>query len=103
MTGVRAPLISQLKRKERHSGGAVRTMGDDTARKLEKGMRKPFGWMDHDHTSARTDLEADFVSVFRSLTPEQQDSVHQMARVLARANKPPDIDPGDPHRVGPTH
>lgn len=48
--GVSPAYISQLKTRSAHSGsGKARSVGDDTARKLEQAFGKPQGWMDNAH------------------------------------------------------
>jgi len=105
LTGVKAPTISQLRRPTFYKNGVERTMGDDIARKLEKGMGKPLGWMDHPHVATADADEAGLLSVYRLLTPEQRDHLGKLADMLARANRPKaDGDlplPSDPTRKRP--
>jgi hypothetical protein len=48
-SGVPSALISQLRNKIAYPSGKARNMGDITARNIERGMGKPFGWMDRSH------------------------------------------------------
>lgn len=48
--GTEASYLSQIT-----SARGTREIGDELARKLEKGFRKPHGWMDQDHAINRTD------------------------------------------------
>jgi hypothetical protein len=108
LTGVKAPYISQLRNIRDHSGGKRRTMGDDTARKLEVGMEKPYGWMDTDHGPAQTHDEAQLVDSYRMLTKGQREKLMGMAEELAELNAaatangmPPSED--RPGRKSPPH
>lgn len=44
-----AAYLSQIKNKAKTRGGTVRGVGGDLARKLERGMGKPAGWLDNVH------------------------------------------------------
>jgi transcriptional regulator with XRE-family HTH domain len=48
-TTVPTSQISQVLNERLHTGGKARQIGDNTARKLERGMAKPLGWMDRLH------------------------------------------------------
>lgn len=50
-------------------------MGDKQARKLEKGMDKPPGWMDVDRTVAKDWQEAAILDKLRQLTDSQRQAV----------------------------
>lgn len=86
LTGVKPPVISQLRRQEKHSSGAPRLIGDEIARRLEKGMGKPEGWMDQDHTEAHTSQEATMLDVFRLLTDSQRERILGTAEEFAELN-----------------
>ena len=61
LTGVPPPYLSQLINRVPNTTGTPRTIGDDTARKRERGMQKAEGWMDTDHYTkgiAFTELNA---------------------------------------------
>lgn len=98
LTGVNAPTISQLRRITRYRNGTERTMGDDIARKLEKGMSKPHGWMDHPHDITKNADEAEFLRTFRALTQEQREHLAATAELLAKSNRtgPKDGEPLPP-------
>lgn len=87
LTGVKAPTISQLRRVTYYPNGVERTMGDDIARKLEQGMGKPVGWMDHPHDTTRTLDEVEFLRTYRALTAEQREHLAATAELFARTNK----------------
>ena len=93
LTGVAQPHISMLKRQIAHSGGAVRTIGDDTARALEKAG-KPRGWMDHDHSSGVSDQALRLYRVVDGLTPEQRQIILQTAEAFAAGNSTPPPEDG---------
>lgn len=99
LTGVKAPTISQLRRVTTYANGVERTMGDDIARKLEKGMGKPVGWMDHSHEVTRDGDEAEFLQTYRLLTPEQRTHLASLAEMLAKANATQPESPAAPDRV----
>lgn len=68
-TGVSAAYISQLVTRAITPSGKVRNMGDATAEKLERGMKKEPGWLDQDEL---TPEERTLLSAFRSLPLELQ-------------------------------
>ena len=84
-TGVPGPQISQFLNGRFHQGGKERGLGDDAARKLERGMNKPKGWMDIVHTHV-SDKEQAILSVFAQLTDAQRELLEQQAREMARLN-----------------
>lgn len=86
-TQVPAPFISQFLKARKHQGGGVRSMGDETARKLERGTNKPKGWMDvthDDHTTS--DAERRHLLTLRLLTPAQRELLERQAIEFARLN-----------------
>lgn len=87
LTGVKAPTISQLRRQTHYPNGVERTMGDDIARKLEQGMDKPLGWMDHQHDTTRSRDEVEFLRTFRTLTAEQREHLAATAELFAKNNR----------------
>lgn len=87
LTGVKAPTISQLRRLTRYPNGVERMMGDDIARKLEKGMGKAIGWMDHPHDETKSHEEADFLRLYRLLTAEQREHLAVTADLFAKSNR----------------
>jgi len=53
VSGVSRIYLNQIKKQRPDpSTGKTRNVGDALARKLEKGMGKPEGWMDKDHSDA---------------------------------------------------
>lgn len=98
LTGVPQALISQIRNRTPHPSGVPRGIGDETARKLERGMNKQSGWMDRDHGEAATVNEADLLDLFRDLTPEQRIALLETARQLGELNRfkrPPPPGTGD--------
>lgn len=96
-TTVPAPFVSQLRNNVINRSGSPRTIGDDTARKLEAGMHKQEGWMDQDHSLARNADEASLLDLLRGLTPWQLKHIVGTAEEFAglnasvrMASKPPD-------------
>jgi hypothetical protein len=95
LTNVPAPYISQLKKPTKHSAkGRFRTMGDDTARALEKGMGKPSGWMDHDHSGSMDDRALRLAAKIGRLTPEQRQILEQTADAFVSTNGVPPPEDG---------
>lgn len=93
LSGVPQPYISQLKLASVHSSGAIRTMGDDTARALEVGMNKPSGWMDHDHHAGTSDQARRLAAIAGTLTPTQIRLLILTAEAFVESNgKPPPED-----------
>lgn len=86
-SGVAASQISQTSRQVLHQGQKPRKIGDDTARKLERGMNKHEGWMDmpHDVRISREDEEV--VGSLQALTPSQRALIEQQIREFARLNR----------------
>lgn len=87
-TQVAAPFISQFLRHEQHQGGLERAMGDRQARKFERGMLKPEGWMDVDRTIASDWKEAAILDKLRMLSDEQRQAVVQVIDQFARPSTP---------------
>ncbi len=109
-SGVKDSLLSVLRNAKVHSDtGRARKIGDDTARKLEKGMSKPAGWMDVDHSEARDHLEAAYLDSLRRLTPSQRAQLLRLAAEFVSANEaaapsPTPAAPTDTPRLGtPRH
>lgn len=87
-TEVKDSLLSVLINAKVHSDtGKARKIGDDTARQLEKGMSKPTGWMDVDHTEASDHIEADYLDSLRKLTPSQRAQIARLAAEFVSANE----------------
>lgn len=91
LTGVKAPIISQLRRVTYYTNGVERTMGEDVARHLERAMGKPLGWMDQRHDVTNTVEETEFLRTYRALRPDQQAALAALAQTMAR-DAPPQID-----------
>lgn len=74
LTSVPPPYISQLlagATNQEDRGGKARVVGDDTARKLERGMGREAGWLDHEHPAdAQMAIEAEVLQMLRQLTEE---------------------------------
>lgn len=85
-TKVPQPYINQLAKGTKLASGNERSLGDDTARKLEKGMEKPVGWLDKDHSmpmlfSELNGLEGQLVTLYRKLDESGKEDL------LSRANE----------------
>lgn len=94
-SGVAQPFVNQLAKGTTHPDGTPRAIGDETARKLEKGMDKPNGWMDRDHTLAMLfseldGLEGQLVTLYRKLDEEGRNALLAHANDLfSKANPEP--------------
>ena len=96
LTGVPQPYISQVRRGVAYSADNTkqRVMGNTVARRLEKAMGKPQGWMDADHASidVHDDLsgrEGQLIALFRLLAPaEQVELVGELTRRLRKLQTP---------------
>ncbi len=103
-TTVPAALISQLRNSVTNKSGRTRTIGDETARKLEGGMRKRIGWMDQDHSLARNIDEAAMLDLMRALTPTQLSHIIGTAEEFAGMNaatQPGALSPEDQRQLAP--
>lgn len=93
LSGVPAPVISQVRRGVQHSAGkGARVMGPDVARRLETTMLKPRGWMDTDHSALNigadlTGREGQLIGLFR-LLPEHDQAV-LINNLTERLRQPP--------------
>lgn len=90
LTNVPQPFVHQLAKGVPLSSGNQRSIGDETARKLERGMTKPLGWMDKDHTmpmlfSELNGLEGQLVTLYRNLDDEGRDELLTLANNLFSA------------------
>lgn len=63
-------------------------MGDRQARKFERGMLKPEGWMDVDRTIASDWKEAAILDKLRLLSDEQRQAVVQVIDQFSRPSTP---------------
>ena len=89
LSGVKPSFISMLSRHAVHSDtGKRRQIGDDTATKLEQGMRKPPGWMDIDRSQAQDYKEAALLDKMRLLTPGQLDAIERLMDQLSAGPGP---------------
>ncbi len=71
-TGISPAYISQLAGRAKTQSGSRRGIGDETARKLEEGMRKDPGWLDQ---AELTPSERRLLSLWRTLPLESHDFV----------------------------
>lgn len=78
-TGLAPAYISQMKNRTLTAAGSPRGIGHDAARKLEAGMGKPEGWLDHADLDP---LERDLLAVFRALSDEGQEFLVARARAI---------------------
>lgn len=69
-------------------------MGDETARKLERGMQKIKGWMDVAHATADGD-SSEVLAQLQALTPEQRAIVEAHIAEFARLNRQAEPQPPD--------
>ena len=106
LTKVPAPLVSQIKNGVINpSSGKPRTIGDDTARKLERGMGKKEGWLDADHSAmmfgALNAMEAQLITLFRALTDDDRDDILREANNVFSARFKGVASPSNPWANAP--
>jgi transcriptional regulator with XRE-family HTH domain len=84
--GVSIAYLSQIK-----SNKTKRGMGDDVARRLERGMKKQPGWMDVQQgvkarTSKRppTSAEWELLDAYRDCTQEGQEAIYSLCQQLRK-------------------
>jgi hypothetical protein len=87
-TGVPSPQLSQFLSRAPHQGGGPRGLGDDSARKLERGMGKPKGWMDVEHATVSAD-DAKTVDQLKLLTASQRQLIDAQITEFVRLNLGP--------------
>ena len=80
-------MISQTSRKALHQGGKVRLIGDETARKLERGMYKNKGWLDVDHGSGLSERDQETIGALGALTTDQRSLIDAQISEFARLNR----------------
>ena len=90
-------MISQTLNARLHQGGRVRLIGDETARKLERGMNKPKGWLDASHDLALSERDAEILHSIASLTASQRALLEGQIAEFVRLNgkTPPGPDAGE--------
>ena len=86
-TGVPAPMISQVLNEKTHQGGKKRLIGDETARKLERGMNRDKGWMDVAHNSPMSERDAETLGSLQALTDDQRRLIEGQIAEFARLNR----------------
>jgi hypothetical protein len=86
-TGVPGPQISQTIGRKLHQGGKERLLGDESARKLERGMNKPKGWMDVAHHGVMSERDAETLNAIGALTPDQRSLIEAQIYEYARLNR----------------
>lgn len=83
LTGVPENYISQIK-------GGTRKMGDDVARQLEQGMKKPVGWIDVPQNAKSrgkkplTAEEWELIEAFRECSRERQETIFDLCQELRK-------------------
>lgn len=100
-TGAVASLLSRIK-------NGTRQMGDDVARRLERALDKPEGWMDLPQFGAGDAMmdQAEALQILQSLTESDRDAWLKHGRLLVESNgqKGPNNPfghvPKGPHRGG---
>lgn len=85
LTGVPASYLSQVKNRIPTPAGRPRGIGDDIARQLEAGMKKPAGWMDQSELSP---AERDLIRDFRSLSAGGQRYAASFVSRLLQLERP---------------
>lgn len=85
--GTDAAYISQLVKGVASQAGKPRTVGDDLARRLEKAMEKPYGWLDRMHhdgaPSAMLQVEFSQVPLLSWSTDVESDAAPQVIAYIS--------------------
>jgi len=74
--------LSHIHTQAKKKNGKIATMGSELARKLEKGLGKPTGWMDISH-----DNELEIVNLYNEMTDEMRDALLNQARLMIKLRK----------------
>jgi len=78
--------LSQILIRFKNPSGSVREVGTELARKLEKGSKKPLGWMDVKHDEVDSQ-ENEFRILYAAMSDEAKTALLEQARKLAKSKK----------------
>lgn len=78
--------LSQILIRFERKNGKVRGVGVDLARKLEKGMKKPVGWMDVKHDDIEP-AESEFRLLYAAMGEDQKELLLEHARLIVKLGK----------------
>ncbi len=85
LSGVPATVISQAKNQRQRADGSARKIGDDIARRLERGGGKEKGWMDvsHEHELlSSSDMQT--LNALKALSPTQRELIERQIEEFLR-------------------
>lgn len=89
VTGVDQNYISQILSQSPTKTGKPRAMGNSVARRLEKGVGKPEGWMDIDHQNIVVEIqypslsldESELLRLYRASSVIKRRAIISVARI----------------------
>jgi len=81
-----AGYLSQILTRFRNPSGSIREVGTDLARKLEKGAKKPVGWMDVKHNDIDP-AENEFRLIYAAMDDDQKAAMLEHAKLISRIGK----------------
>ena len=81
-----ASYLSQILIRFKNPSGTVREVGTLLARKLEKGAKKPLGWMDTRHDDIELD-ESEFRQLYAAMGEDQKEIILEHARLISKIGK----------------
>jgi hypothetical protein len=86
--GTSASYLSQILIRFKMESGKSREVGSDLARKLEKGCKKPKGWMDVAHIDGEVEItENEIVNLYSAMDGEMRSWLVQQARLILQIGK----------------
>ncbi len=81
-----ASYLSQILIRFQNPSGKVREVGTDLARKLEKGTKKPIGWMDIKHDEVEP-AESEFRLIYAAMDEVQKAALLEHAKLISKIGK----------------
>jgi hypothetical protein len=81
-----ASYLSQILIRFRNPSGTTREVGTALARKLEKGAKKPVGWMDTRHDDIEP-FESKFRLLYAAMNENQKAALLEHARLISKLGK----------------
>lgn len=78
--------LSQILIRFERKNGKIRGVGVDLARKLEKGMKKPVGWMDVKHEDIEP-AESEFRLIYAAMNEDQKTALLEHAKLISKIGK----------------
>ena len=86
--GTSASYLSQILIRFKTESGRSREVGTELARKLEKGCKKPEGWMDVVHTDCEVPVdENEIVNLYSAIDDKMRSLLLQQAKLILQIGK----------------